>query len=149
MLCIRTGHRRHYARAQFIMTTKGYKHTLTIYNSYSFFTTTTVTRTRPKVTSHVQYMTCLVSITVQRDATQSSLLFCKFTQPHPSSGVHKTVTTASGTGHICCAATSLQRCQASLATLEGNSCSTGGCSHSFVYCWWWVLLTTETCRVNL
>jgi len=48
---------------------------------------------------------------VQRDATKSSL-FCKFTlhfgcQPHPSSGVHKTVTTASGTGHIFCAATSL------------------------------------------
>ena len=42
------------------------------------------------------------------------LLFCKFTtcfgcQPHPSSGVHKTLTTASGTGHIFCAATSLQR----------------------------------------
>ena len=28
-------------------------------------------------------------------------------QPHPSSGVYKTVTTASGTGHIFCAATSL------------------------------------------
>ena len=36
-------------------------------------------------------------------------------QMHPSSGVHKTVTTASGTGHIICAATSLQRGQASLA----------------------------------
>jgi hypothetical protein len=33
-------------------------------------------------------------------------------QPHPSSGVHKTVTTASGTGHIFCAAASLQRGQA-------------------------------------
>ena len=35
-------------------------------------------------------------------------------QPHPSSGVHtrKTVTTASGTGHIFCAATSVQRGQA-------------------------------------
>ena len=37
-----------------------------------------------------------------------------------------------------CAATSLQRGQASLATLEGGSCtknmtSTGGCSYSFVY----------------
>ena len=29
--------------------------------------------------------------------------------PHPSSGVHKTVTTASGTGHVVGAATSLQR----------------------------------------
>ena len=46
--------------------------------------------------------------------------------------------TASGTGHIFCAATSLQRGQASLDTLEGGSCtknmtSTGGCSYSFVY----------------
>ena len=35
---------------------------------------------------------------------------------HPSSGVHKTVTTASGTGHIIGAATSFQSGQ--LATLE-------------------------------
>ena len=32
-------------------------------------------------------------------------------RPHPSSGVHKTVTTASGTGHTNCAATFLQRGQ--------------------------------------
>ena len=46
-------------------------------------------------------------IIVQRDETQSSLFvilqvhstFFGF-QPHPSSGVHKTVTTAPGTGHI-------------------------------------------------
>jgi len=69
------------------------------------------------------------------------LLFCKFTL-HVSGVNHthhqeytKTVTTASGT-----AATSLQRGQASLATLEGGSCtknmtSTGGCSYSFVYSW--------------
>ena len=43
-------------------------------------------------------------ITVQRDATQSSLFIilqvhstCLGCQPHPSSGLHKTVTTASGT----------------------------------------------------
>ena len=49
-------------------------------------------------------------IIVQRDATQSSLSIilqvhstCFGCQPHPSSGVHKTVTTASGTGHIFCA----------------------------------------------
>jgi hypothetical protein len=97
-------------------------------------------------------------ITVQRDATQSSLFIilkvhstCFGCQPHPLSGVHKTVTTASGTGHIFCAATSLQ---VSLATLEGGSCTkymtnNGGCSHSFVYSWWWVWLTPETCRVNV
>ena len=39
----------------------------------------------------------------------------------PTSVVHKTVTTASGTGHIFCATTSLQRGKASLATLEGGS----------------------------
>ena len=59
-----------------------------------------------------------VLIIVQRDATQSSLFIilqvhstCFGCQPHPSSGVHKTVTTASGTGHIFCAATCLQRGQ--------------------------------------
>ena len=57
---------------------------------------------------------------VQRDATQNSLFSilrnhstCFGYQPYPSSGVHKTVTTASGIGHIFCAAT--------LATLEGGS----------------------------
>jgi len=65
--------------------------------------------------------TCILTI-VQRDATQSSLFIIlqvhstSFgSQPHPSSGVHKTVTTASGTGHIFCA-----RHQ---ATLEGGSCT--------------------------
>jgi len=46
---------------------------------------------------------------------------CFRCQPHSSSGVHKAVTTASGTGHIFCA--SFQRGQASLATLEGGSCT--------------------------
>jgi len=60
-----------------------------------------------------------ILITVQRDATQSSVFMilqihctCFGRQPHPSSGVHKTVTTASGTGRIFCAATSPQRGQA-------------------------------------
>jgi len=60
-----------------------------------------------------------IFIIVQRDATQSSVFIilqvhctCFGCQPHPSSGVHKTVTAASGTGHSFCAATSLQRGQA-------------------------------------
>ena len=60
----------------------------------------------------------LILIIVHRDATQSSRFIilrvhctCFGCQPHPSSGVHKTVTTASGTGHIFCTATSLQRDQ--------------------------------------
>jgi len=47
-----------------------------------------------------------ILIIVQRDATQINLFIILQVhstgfgcQPHPSSGVHKTVTTASGTGH--------------------------------------------------
>jgi len=75
----------------------------------------------------------IILIIVQRDATQSSLLIilqvhstCFGCQPHPSSGVHKTVTTVSGTDHIFCAASSLQRGQ-----LWPRS-------YIFAY-WWWVL----------
>ena len=60
-----------------------------------------------------------IQIIVQRAATQSSLFIilqvhsaCFGYQQHPSPGAHKTVTTASGTGHIFCATTSLQRGQA-------------------------------------
>jgi len=55
---------------------------------------------------------------VQRDATQISLFITLQVhstyfgcQPHPLSGVHKTVTTASGTGHNFCAAAYIQRVQ--------------------------------------
>ena len=68
----------------------------------------------------MQVRNVTVLIIVQRDATQSSIFIilevhctCFGCQPHPSSGVHKSVTTASGTGHIFCAATSLQSGQAS------------------------------------
>jgi len=76
---------------------------------------------------------------VQRDATQSSLFIIlqvhstRFgCQPHPSSGVHKPVTTASGTVQL------PPYNVANLATLEGGKrtksmTSTGGCSYSFVY----------------
>jgi len=74
-----------------------------------------------------------MSIIVQRDATQISLFIilqvhstCFGCQPHPSSEAHKTVTTAFGTGHIFCAATSPQRGQSSLATLGGGSCTVPG-----------------------
>jgi len=53
---------------------------------------------------------------------------------HPSSGVLKTVTAASGTGHNTGTATSLQRglIGPDQATLEGSSCTcTGGCGYSF------------------
>jgi len=58
---------------------------------------------------------------------------------HPSSGVLKTVTTASGTGHNIGTATSFQRGLIGTpdqATLEGSSCTsnmtcTGGCGYSF------------------
>ena len=60
-------------------------------------------------------------ITVQLDATQSSLFIilqvhstCSGCQTHPSSGVNKTVTTASGT---------VQLPPSNVATLEGGSCA--------------------------
>jgi len=59
-----------------------------------------------------------ILIIVHRDAKQSGLFIilqvhstCFGCQPHPSSGVHKTVTTSSGTGRTFCAATCLQRGQ--------------------------------------
>ena len=65
---------------------------------------------------------------VQRDATQSSLFIILQVhstyfgcQQRPSSGVNKTVTTASGTGRIFCASTSLQRGQASLAISDARN----------------------------
>ena len=76
-----------------------------------------------------------ISIIVQRDATQNSLFIilrvhctCFGCQPHPSMGVHKTVTTASDTGHIFCAAWPRWREVAP----QKNMTSTEGCSYSFV-----------------
>jgi len=70
-----------------------------------------------------------------------------------ASGVHTTVNTVSGTGRIFCAATCNVTNLPNLATLQGGSCtkrmtSTGDCIYSFLYSWWWVRLTRETCRVN-
>ena len=73
--------------------------------------------------------TIYILIIVQRDATQSSLFIilqvhstCFGCQRHPSSGVHKTVNTASGTDHnfLCIY---LPPTWPSLATLEGGSCT--------------------------
>ena len=64
-----------------------------------------------------------ILIIVQRDATQSSLFIilqvhcsCFGCQPHLSSGVHKTVTTASGTGP----ATSIQRGRGQVGHVGGR-----------------------------
>ena len=115
-----------------------------------------------------------ILIIVQRDATQSSLFIILQVhstyfgyQPHPSSGVHKTLNTATGTSHKFCAATSLQRGHKTVTTASGtvqlppsnvanpagsctkNTTSTGDCSYSFVYSWWWMWFTPVTCSVNL
>ena len=105
---------------------------------------------------------CSILIIVQWDATESSLFIilhvhstCFGCQPLPSSEVHKSETTASGTGHIFCVQLPPSNVvKPSLATLEGGSCaknmtSTGGCSFRFVHFWWWEWLTPETCRVNV
>ena len=55
---------------------------------------------------HTHTKKTIIVITVQREATQSTLFTILQVhptnfgcQPHPTSGVHKTVTTVSGTGH--------------------------------------------------
>jgi len=100
-----------------------------------------------------------ILITVQLDATQSSLFIilqvhstCFGCQPHPSSGAQKTVTIASGAGHIFCAATSLQRRQASLATLKGGSCTVPAVVATVLYtpddgCGWHSKHVEWTCRI--
>ena len=67
-----------------------------------------------------------ILIIVQRDATQSSLFIilqvhsaCFGCQPHPSSGLHKTVTTASGTAQLL--SSYLPPSWPSLAALKGGS----------------------------
>ena len=75
---------------------------------------------------------------------QSNLFYCKITHmfrvsQHPSPGVLKTLTAASGTGHNIGPTTSFQRGQVgtlNLETLEGSSWTdimtcTGGCGYSF------------------
>jgi len=69
---------------------------------------------------------------------------------HLSSGVHKTLTVCSGTGH----SNNLPPTWPNLATLEEGFCSdtmtcTRSCSYSFMYTWWWVRWTPETCRAIL
>jgi len=72
-----------------------------------------------------------ILLIVQRDATQSSIFIilqvhstCFGCQTHPSSAIHKTVTTASVTGHILCAATSLQRGQSHPTSGEHKTVTT-------------------------
>ena len=89
-----------------------------------------------------------ILIKIQPDATVCSklftakLLYMFRVSQHPSSGVRKTVTAASGTGHNFGTATSFRRGQIGtpgspdLATLEGSCCTsimtcTGGCGYSF------------------
>jgi len=82
-----------------------------------------------------------VLIISQRDATQSSLFItlqvhstCFGCEPHPSSGVHKTVTTTSGTVQL------PPSNVAKLRHVAGRKLhSTGGCSYSFVYSWFYIL----------
>ena len=96
-----------------------------------------------------------ILIIAQRDATLSNLFIilqvqstCFGCQPHPSLELHKN-----------CNCIYLppkwpswpfwRKVAAVTGNCTKNMTSAGGCSYSFVYSWWWVWLTTETCRVNL
>ena len=71
---------------------------------------------------------------------------------HPSSGVHKTVTAASGTDHSNSATTFLQRglirprCRKAVAQVLWP---VPEAAVSFTYSWWWVRWTPEICTVYL
>ena len=56
---------------------------------------------------------------------------------HPSSGVHQTVTAASGTGHITCQSLIRPRWWKVVALTRDMTC-TRSCSYSFMYSWRWV-----------
>jgi len=101
-------------------------------------------------------------IKIQPDATVRRYLFIAKSlymfrvSQHPSSGVLKTVTAASGTGHNIGTATSLQHglIGRDQATLEGSSCTsimtyTGGCGYGFLVLLMMGAVTPETCTVNL
>jgi len=70
---------------------------------------------------------------------------CFGCRPYPSSGVHKTVVTATVTSHMFVQLS--HSTVANLATLEWGSCTNSGCNYSFMYSWWWVWTAPETCRV--
>jgi len=65
---------------------------------------------------------------------------------HPSSGVLKTVTATSGTGHNIGTATCLQR---GLQAYTSIMTCTGGCGYSFLVLLMMGAVTPETCRVTL
>ena len=66
---------------------------------------------------------------------------------HPSSGVHKTVTAASGTGHSIWATTFLQRGQWPhwRKVVAQTLWPVPEAAVSFMYSWWWVRWTPKTC----
>jgi len=65
---------------------------------------------------------------------------------HPSSGLYKTVTAASGTTFLQLGLRA--RWRKVVAQIRDTTC-TRGCSYSFMYSWWWVRWTPETGRVIL
>ena len=90
--------------------------------------------------THVSVRRNSMLIKIQPDATvcrylfTAKLLFMFRVSQHPSSGILKNVTAASGTGHNTGAATSLQR--GMIGHVGGSSCTsimtcTGGCGYSF------------------
>ena len=99
-------------------------------------------------------------IIVQRDATICGLYFilllyhstCFGCLLHPSSGVHKTVITATGVSHMF---VQLPHCNVAtcghvaVRYLHEHMTCTGGCNYSFMYSWWWAWTAPETCRVIL
>ena len=107
-----------------------------------------------QIWNHCRWISSLdirsILITVQRDATQSSLfIILQFPLYMFRVSTTPIMSTQNCNYSLC---SYLHPTWPSLATLEGGRCtknmtSTRGCSYSFVCSWWWVWLTPETCRI--
>ena len=72
-----------------------------------------------------QYAVCFILL--QNHST------CFGCRPHPSSGVHQTVTAASGTSHMSVQLASTWPCPRWSEVVAQTMICTGGCSYSFMY----------------
>ena len=125
-----------------------------LYNSYELF-----------IWFHIAQLSCIVAWILNKSnetpiwCNTVQVLFLQsqstcFGRKHPSSGVFKTSTAATGTCVIVAGKSSHLLIRASCPnkemrwlTCNDNTCTSGRCT-SFKYPWWWVL-APETCRVTL
>jgi len=75
---------------------------------------------------------------------------CFGCRPNLSSGVHKTVITATGTSHMIVRLphSNVAVGHVGVRQLHDHMTCTSSCNNSFMYSWWWVWTAPETCSDN-